>query len=187
MLAGVPELLHRAYLNREFVHDGTILTFQTARETFGVRDAAFRDASLLRGTVENRLAYEMTVAIERVGIMVLAGAIPLMLVLAQCAGKIIEDWATCVVLIEDIRGPETGMPTGEYRPWRRRHGEWLACVASMYLDATSPNHEWRVLAEQALGDRDEIRRKERRLRLAERDLMPPATRRSIARLVWRWR
>lgn len=186
-LAGVPELLHRTYLNREFSHDGSALTFQEAREIVRMGDPAYHETVLVFGTLENRLAYEMSVAIERVGIMVLAGAIPLPLVLALCAGKIVEDWASCEPLVKKIRSTETGALSELSQPWRRRHGEWLACVASMYLDATAPNHEWHQKAEQALGDRTEVRRKEQVLRLAEKELMPPATRRRLRRLIWTWR
>ena len=82
--------------------------------------------------IENRFCYALSLALEDVGHMALVGALPLDVVVSRAAPLIVEDWGYCRHLVQKIRGAwgAKGSPIGS---WERRHGEWLACVAAMYL------------------------------------------------------
>ena len=89
---------------------------------------------------QNRVAWELSNALEDVGVMVLAGAIPLRLVLAADGPQILRDWGYCRVLVEEKLWKEAPI---EPKAWTsrsrvyfgRRHAKWLACAAAIYMDS----------------------------------------------------
>ena len=98
------------------------------------------EATIEQGTLENKVADEIALALERVGAMVMAGGIPLCYVLAQIAPRIVQDWGLCSKLVEEVIRQEK-QPI--YRPSRssgnkiwfpRLHGQWLAYAAAIWLE-----------------------------------------------------
>ncbi len=126
--------------------DVTLSTFKDARDHIrrSGKDAAarsrFLENSVKHETWENRVAYEFSLALQKLGASVFVGAIPLDFVLATGATRIIADWGYCHPLVERIRrdSPSVQNPrSGEHVEYHRRHGEWLAYVAAVWL-----HHTW---------------------------------------------
>jgi hypothetical protein len=159
-IANLPDFFRREYTDKHFndprtTADGTKLkTLRDARyfvqeklESVETREEArsqFIKNTKKRGLWENKFANELSIALEQVGAMVLAGAIPLRLVLALNGYQIIEDWGYCRRLVEDeICGTKNCKPSrspilkksDEKNPifYHRRHGKWLAYAAIIYM------------------------------------------------------
>jgi hypothetical protein len=116
-IANIPEFLRKEYLERRFPPRVTkkfewLHTLKDARlraeNELKPRDnekkedtrKRFRDSTLEEGGWQIDFAYELSLALEQVGVMVLAGAIPLGIVLAMNAPQIIEDWGYCSKFVE---------------------------------------------------------------------------------------
>jgi len=64
----------------------------------------FQEASLDKINWQNSFAYELSLALDCIGIMVLAGALPLKLILSDAAKNIIKSWCYSSKLIMDKIG-----------------------------------------------------------------------------------
>jgi hypothetical protein len=112
-------------------------------------------------------AYEVGIALQRVGAFALTGAIPLDYVLAHQAGRILKDYVRCAPSFM------RNTPRGSFR---RRHATWLACSCAIYLDVHWPDEykshtEQDVPLEGICGERTTID-EERRLRKDEYMYVP---------------
>lgn len=122
----------------------TLTTLQEARECVRclARDRGAWEGFLERSRDErkweNRIAYEISLAIQKVGASVFVGAIPLDFVLATGATQIVSDWGYCHRLVQRIRDDfppleATRFYLAKQVGYHRRHGEWLAYVAAIWL------------------------------------------------------
>jgi len=188
----VTEYLHREYLDRQIpLGAGRVCTFKEAREfvriTYPLRDSsgataqirAFTDRARIRGTWENAVAYHLSLGIERLGVLAYSGALPLRLVLNFIGHNIVEDWAYCQYFVQDLSEErKTWAKCARDVLYPRRHGEWLACLAALDLEAywEGPAVD-RTTGLKAAWDR---LRREERLRRLEPGAGPP---RSVCREV----
>lgn len=192
----IADLFVGIYLDRQFptpvVADGkTCTTLKQARELIRGRLRGkpldeqkrlleeFREATLKSDSWENAFAYELTLAQERVGAMVFTGVLPLETILAVNGYGILEDWAYSSRLTESrIRQPEDPVSVKGSVPFQRRHAEWLACVASLYV-----SKHWRSQKQDLfigyVGTRASILEKETNLRQLEGFLLSSRTARSV--------
>jgi hypothetical protein len=155
-VANIPGLLQEMYTNKRFVDtSGKECTFRDyregARSVLNACDCAdtpaceFHKKSLQDGkhdhnqqTTENRFCYALSLSLQNVGLMAFVGALPLQVVFAMMAPLILEDWGLCRFLVGQIRrdkNPDTGSQGDVTGSFRRRHADWLACVAAIYLKA----------------------------------------------------
>jgi hypothetical protein len=171
-IANLPQLLRSEYLNREYkdASGRSVLLRETRHE--------FRRARLMRSSESadpiteaanedstwNRYAYEAVDALERVGAYVLAGALPLGFVMRLSAGTIVEDWFFCRELVARMRRDDY-LKSSKNIQFRRRHAEWLAYAAILYLSKNGWHGGYldEIFASQD-GGIDFIRRRERELR-----------------------
>lgn len=85
---------------------------------------------------EQQFAYQTTLALERIGVSIFSGVIPLDVMLAVHTVPLVEDWILCYRLVgrirENYRLEQCGgrLPTSPVG-FARRHGEWLACLAGL--------------------------------------------------------
>ena len=96
--------------------------------------------NVLPGTKDYQCVHELSHALEQLGALVMAGAIPLKFVLAHRAPRIIIDYLACQPVIEQERERFQIALSG--RPsllCQFRHGEWLAGAALTYMVV-----HWRV-------------------------------------------
>jgi hypothetical protein len=155
-IANIPDFLSKEYLERRFpprvtkqfewlhtLKDARFAASKRLQQEENYKDAINRFQALtlnLNGNFwENNFAYELSLALDQVGVMVLAGAIPLNIVLAMNAPQIVEDWGYCSKLVKDeIRDKRPLKPKeSDDKTWirfHRRHGEWLVYAAAIYLD-----------------------------------------------------
>jgi len=88
-----------------------------------------------KGSWQNRFAYEVSIGLERIGALVLVGALPTDLLLADCAQIIVKDWFYCSELIKQIRSNSSFnkiVPKCNF-DFERRHATWIVCVAALWL------------------------------------------------------
>lgn len=72
-------------------------------------------------------------ALQRIGIMMYIGAIPLSYVLIMNGYQVVTDWMRISKFVDDIRGGNWLAAKSNNIPYCRRHAEWLALVCFMYL------------------------------------------------------
>ncbi len=144
-VSNVPELLNREYGYREFTESIEFKgpmpkTMMDARKIIRRKEEAnsIEQTSFCKeGTLENEFAYQISIALQNVGMMVLSGAIPIKLVLPNIGKMIVEDWIRCYQLVERIRKKEIEMKnigsSDLSISFGRRHAEWLAFSAAIYL------------------------------------------------------
>ena len=205
-IANLPEYLSKQYVDRVFeirhkngrrrtitLRDARLLAKRDISPRRGESIAAARHrfvaATLEVGSWQNRFAYEVSIGLEWVGAMVLSGAIPLVLVLSLDSLLIIEDWVYCKQLVANvIRGQQPPLPKDRgYRPFvgfHRRHAEWLACAAAIYISDNWTSTQLDGLL-PLLGDSALIRSTEQAIRKFERPLISPSTRRELDHLLGR--
>ncbi len=195
----IADLFIGLYLDRQFptpvVADGkTYTTLKQARESIRNRLRGkplneqkklldeFREATLNPDSWENSFAYELSLAQERVGAMVFTGVLPLETVLAINGYGIVEDWAYSSRLTEThIRQPDDPVSVKGSVPFQRRHAEWLACVASLYVSTHWRSQKQNLFIDY-VGTRASILEKESDLRQLEGFLLSSRTARSVDRL-----
>jgi hypothetical protein len=144
-VSNVPELLNKEYGYREFSEsiefkDPMPKTMMDARTIIRRKEEAnmLEQTSFCKeGTLENEFAYQISIALQNVGMMVLSGAIPIKLVLPNIGKMIVEDWIRCYPLVEKIRKKEIEMKNKNSSDFSisfsRRHAEWLAFSSAIYL------------------------------------------------------
>ena len=203
-LANLPEYLSKQYVDRVFeIRDKRgrrrSLTLREARllaksdispkrgETISDARNRFIAATLEIGSWQNRFAYEVSIGLEWVGIMILNGAIPFSIVVTLVGMLIIEDWTYCKELVAKvIRAQEPVTPKnnrfGPFVAYQRRHAEWLAYASAIYMcNYWTSQHLDDLL--YLLGNFTSIKSAERAIRKFERPFIPPSTRRELFHLL----
>ncbi len=163
---------------------------------------AFLAATTKQGTWENRVAYELTLILNRLGNLTLAGAVPFSIVVSLLGRQIVEDFYLAHRSVRDtIRRDTGGLESraeilGARVPDARRHAEWLASACAVHLlmywvargeDPLNPKNPVVHMLAMSFGaaDMSSIRLVERRIRVHERrsGLVPGATDVRIARML----
>lgn len=202
-IGNVPDLYVKEYLYRQFstpLRVGTqeLHTLKDARalakEEITPRDNETPEQAkerFLNATLdsnwENKFVYELSLALEQVGAMILVGAIPLELVLAINGDQIVDDWMYCSRFIEKrLRNPQVA-PTSRVHDakniyYHRRHGEWLAYAAAIWLF-----QKWEgghlIDLEATFGNVETMRKRELELRQVDSELIPETTQKSLRRIL----
>ena len=149
-ISNLPNFIGKNYWNREIVppimvKDVELQNLKDARalvakeikstENGYAEDAlnSFLAATVQLGTWQNKVAYQISLGLEQVGLNVLSGAIPMNIVFSVSGYQIVEDWLYCSRLVTDvIRGPhDLEAKVREDREiirFHRLHGEWLAAL-----------------------------------------------------------
>ena len=147
--SNISVLFHKEYLDREMDKE---LTYDAAHKPTKkievVRDyvrsrhsdpnflSEFRENSINFAMWQYDFVEEICHGLQDAGVAAISGAIPLRLVLSDAAHVIVEDWKYAKDYLENWREKSaervhaTGSPSVL---WSRRHGEWLVCVAAIYL------------------------------------------------------
>ena len=76
-------------------------------------------------------------AVQRIGIMVYIGAIPLSYVLIMNGFQVVTDWMHISKYVDEIRGGNWRDNYNKNIPYCRRHAEWLSLVCYMYLKTSN--------------------------------------------------
>ena len=193
-IANIPNFLNKRYLDREIkgTKEDEPKTLKEARdhlrkedegvEAFKIIQEKIGEKEEKRRTWHNKYAYEASLALQNIGLMLIVGAIPIKLVLSEFACIIIEDWRFCQRFIEEDLRSETPLKWKSSKThklikpmfYSRRHAEWLAYASALYL------HEyWEFIegegnrlfalknALSLFGSVHEIRQREHELRRAE--------------------
>ena len=202
-IGNVPDLYVMEYLDRRFsvplcVGTQELHTLKEARaltkeeikpkdnETPEQARERFLNATLGSGW-ENKFAYELSLGVERAGAMVLAGAIPLQLVLALNGGQIVDDWMYCSRFIEKRLRNSQDAPTSRGHDakniyYHRRHGEWLAYAAAIWLFQKWEGGHLSDL-KATFGNVETMHKHEQELRRIDSELIPKATQNSLRRIL----
>lgn len=124
------------------------------------------------------------------------GAVPLDAALATGAGLFVEDWMFCHARVRDLRAnPEslTGVTGNEIGAvgFDRRHGEWLACVAAVWLEHKYPGARLqrfyqsfaRVEGDKYMRDIERVRVRMERIEKFDGEILSDLTRRQMNRFL----
>jgi hypothetical protein len=172
-VANVPELLNREYVYREIRIDDKNFSLEDIRRRMRTKPAEAIEKEILDTESlpeSNRFAYEASVGLQRIGIMILLGAIPIKLVVPTIGKLIVEDWRYCSKLIEKLRQDDLTLKANKNIQYSRRHAEWLAYASALYI-----YNNWQgnltTKIKQLFGDRLSMEKRERELRNAEGKLI----------------
>ncbi|WP_048148329.1 hypothetical protein [Methanolacinia paynteri] len=164
----------RSFAKKKIVPNGTEINEEALNQFI---------SATLRSEWENKFAYELSLSIQRVGVMVLAGAISLEFVLAVNGRQIVNDWLICSELVKKkIRVPTITKNGDGDVDFQRRHGEWLAYASAIWLINNWEGKEIDLIRKR-LGGLEVIKKREEDLRNAEKDMIHRTTKRSIKRLL----
>jgi len=203
-LANIPDYLNKQYVDRDYETSfkGEKKHSVTLREArlFVVKDLIpksnettldarkrFVAKTFKIGTWQNQFAYEVSLGLEWVGAMILAGAIPLSLVLSQDSLLIIKDWTYCKDFVEKlVRAAVPTVPKKNKFPtfirYQRRHAEWLVYAAGIYLSNNWKNPQFDDLF-SIIGPLELIKIKEQFLRKLELQSIPSSMRKEINKIL----
>lgn len=86
-------------------------------------------------TLENKFAYRISIVLNRIGISVLSGIIPLHMVLSLNGNQILQDWEYCRELIKGKISYNLFKKEDKNKlvNMSRRHFLWLVCASSLYM------------------------------------------------------
>jgi hypothetical protein len=136
--------------------------------------------SQVGNTWQNEVAYEIALMLEQIGVAVFTGLVPLRMVLALYGARFVKDWLLCRSWVRSYQ--DRAEMVSHHISYHRRHGEWLALVAAMWMDEnwTYPNSK-RVLSE--CGGTDGARARISDLSKVDETLMPRSVQEDIKELV----
>lgn len=199
-LSAIPDFIASQYLDRRLpaplkLGNTNLETLREAREHArrhvspkpGKASNAARDkfllATLSDEAWQNDFAYELSLGLEQVGAWIMAGAIPLRVVLALHSSQILEDWGYCSRLVnqrirQDGLSPNNPAKDDDSVYFERRHAEWLACAAAVYVRRNWHGASLEQVAPE-LSDLKAVKRRERTLRKLEKAIIPNSVNRSI--------
>lgn len=135
----------RRFLTSEYKYSDN--DYKTLRELrtliqsmYGISDASalnhYYEQSLIIGTVENKFAYEASLALQEIGLMVLTGAIPLEIAISSNGHQFMEDWLYCYKLVYDrIRSTQKFVKRkiASKVGYPRIHAEWLSNFSYIFF------------------------------------------------------
>jgi len=132
---------------------------------------------------ENRIAFELGIAMEHIGIAIFAGEIDAKFFLGMAADQVLEDWPLWEAWIQTYRehNPELMHRNGHVR-YHRRHAEWLVMLSALWMNQEYPGYGPLKVVIDDFGGLEEIKAKFRYYTLADASLMRPNVRREMARL-----
>jgi len=90
---------------------------------------------------ENKLAFELSIALERLGIAIFSGSIPLRFLLLIAADQLLEDWTICLPWVMLYRQKQKTVNTDSRIPFHRRYAELLVLLAAIWMHNNYPNYE----------------------------------------------
>jgi hypothetical protein len=175
----------REYLDREFtsttppIIDGeeirrTRPLKSKARDELAASSDAWSEAVLKHGTWENKLAFEVSIALERVGVAAFSGALPLRFLLPLAADQILEDWTYCAAWVDDYRQRQRTFDGTT--PFHRRYAEWLVLASAVWMARHYENYRPLKEVEDRFGGRPSVQKRLLDRSSAERDTMEPSVR-----------
>ena len=188
--SGGLSILISDYLDRTFKRNPPTINGRTVEHVRDARDSAWDDRE---GDVENwnnqslrpstswhnRVAYELAIALERIGISVFTGPIPANVFVALAADQVLEDWLLCRAWIKEYQS-ESPMAGGV--AFHRRHAEWLALLAALWMHRTFPEYPPLADVIRLEGDIETMELRFKLLSDLEHELMPPPVRSEVATL-----
>lgn len=89
---------------------------------------------------ENVLAYELGIALNRIGIAVLTGVVPAGFFVTIAADQVLDDWALCREWVISYRQRESTRLQDVGAHFHRRHAEWLFLLCTLWMQKTFPNY-----------------------------------------------
>jgi hypothetical protein len=193
------EFLVREYAEREFKAgrapkiDGVVApnlryAKEQGKKLYESHPEEWDEASKLvnRDNWQNAVAHETAWVLEHLGAAVFSGALPLRLTLAISAGGIVNDWLLCRSWVRSYREEAnavsklraTGTRTVNFN---RRHAEWLALVATLWMRTSWHYPQADVVADR-YGGIDNLADHLRDLSRADKGLMPARVRDDVKAL-----
>lgn len=119
---------------------------------------------------ENVLAYELAIALNRIGIAVLTGVVPAGFFVTIAADQVLDDWMLCRDWIYNYREQESTKVQSIGAHFHRRHAEWLFLLSALWMQRNFPNYP--SLA-GACRNRSHLKEDFVALTMIEPSLMPP--------------
>lgn len=184
-IANVPDFLYKEYKNSKFT---SVIPGEAGEDMVSLRKARNILRNVKKDNLKDRtykskfeqlkynFSYEVSLALQNIGLLVLFGALPVELVLPDIAGVIIEDWNQCSESVDKefrkevmiLKSTKKKKPTKPIH-FSRRHGEWLVHAAAVYLHAN-----WKGARVEKhlkmIGNWDRIKEREKELREAEPEI-----------------
>jgi len=153
----------------------------------------FYDSTLKEGNWKNKAVYQISICLERIGLVVLIGGIPIGYILASNGYQIVQDWAYCKELVNKklrLKSPVQKNYSNDDNKniyFIRRHGEWLAYAACVYMDKYWENNKYNTELKEYLkeiGDIDQIKKQEKKIRQSEKSTIPKNINKTIEDLLY---
>ena len=89
---------------------------------------------------ENKVAFETSISLERIGISVFSGALPVRLLLLLAADQILEDYIVCHYWIRTYRERERTR-SGNKFDFHRRYSEWIVMLSALWMEKYYPDYK----------------------------------------------
>jgi hypothetical protein len=194
-ISNAPDFLYKEYINRELakpivIEGKEFRTLREARNAITKRIEGNKDLGERFLTKDEEVwkefTYQVSIALQNVGMLILAGAIPINLVLPNVAGLIAEDWTCCSGIVEERRLEAPKLKAGNLsKPiyFQRRHAEWLATAAAIYL-----HNYWEGKGVNKwlrnFEDIKKLERREKELRIAEPNLVNKRASKEIEKFLY---
>lgn len=132
---------------------------------------------------ENKLAFELSVALERIGIAVFSGALPISILLPLMADQIIDDWILCYQWIKSYREQERIYDAQAKIPFHRRHAEWVVILSTLWMYKNYPKYEPLSIFAEKIVSKDELLPRFLDLCKSEVDILDSFTKRDIKKVL----
>lgn len=145
-----------------------------------------RVESYNRKTPQNAIAYETAIALEMLGIAAFTGLIPLRLLLPEIGDVIIDDFLLSLSWIRSYQALQnTYSSVGQTLkvPMHRRHAEWLALIAGLWMSKHWKSYEGVSKLQQVYKDVENMREWVVAISNADGNLMPKNVRDDLRDLV----
>ena len=142
-----------------------------------------RDSDIKSQRPANQIAFELAVALERIGLSVFAGGIDLALVLGLAADEIIADWPLCEAWVASYRERNpTLVNRDDDIAYHRRHAEWLVLLSFLWMSREFPDYPHLRAIEEDFHGRAGIEKRFKGLCQVDAELLSKERKRTIERL-----
>lgn len=192
-ISNAPDFIYKEYINRSLERPIMICgrncaTLREARNAFTDRLSKDEQKECFTETGEwSDFVYQLSIALENLGLLILAGAVPIKLVFPNVAGLIVEDWNRCFE-VGGARRTRTIILKASSKlskpiSFQRRHAEWLATAAKIYMH----NHWEGAGVDELLKQTEDVKgleKRERELREAEPNLVLTKTGKEIDAFIY---
>ena len=131
---------------------------------------------------ESKVASETSISLERIGVSVYSGALPVRVLLLLAAGQILKDYIVCNCWVKSHRERENTKSINGI-DYHRRYGEWLVMLSALFMNKYYPDYAPLAIVNELYGGEKELENKFIDFKKHEKENLSPITEREISRIL----